>query len=234
MSRTRLPLLSLLLVVAAALCQVLPGVAERFAFYRDASLSGEFWRVLTGHLCHYNLSHFIGDVGAFLVWAAVVEWVSRKLLVGALMGTMSIVGVWLLLVPSAPLEYRGLSAVDCALAAQLFTLGCFDQRLRRHRGLFGALVAAMAIFVAKFAYEFATGHAVLAPNLGVGVRLTPEAHVIGVVVGVITAWLYASRLTRRSLTDPILGRVRHGITAEARSVYRQPNLTSRQCHQARG
>ena len=181
------PWLALGLTFGAVLAYLCPGVTQWLVFDTEASRSGEIWRILTGHFCHYNESHFVGDVAAFLIWASVVELISRRLLFSAVLGTSMLVGCWLLVGGAPHTDYRGLSAIDCALAAQLFTLAYFDRRVRERRWLLTALVIATTLFFGKSLYEFGTGHALLAPKLGEGVRLLPEAHVLGILAGVSTA-----------------------------------------------
>jgi hypothetical protein len=45
----------------------------------------------------------------------------------------------------------------------------------------------LAAFVAKCGYELVTGRAILAPDLGEGVRLLPLAHLTGAVLGLLLA-----------------------------------------------
>jgi len=194
----RWPWFAATLTLGAGLAHTIPNLESGLAFNREASLSGQWWRLITGHFCHYNRSHVVGDVAAFFVWAAVVELVSRRHLVMVLIATFTLVGIWLLGAAAAPVEYRGLSAVDCALAAQLITLSMLDQRVRQNRWLTSAISMAGAIFAAKSCYEFATCHAVLAPELGQGVRLCPQAHVLGISSGVLSGLL--SRAGRNAKT----------------------------------
>src|SRR5664279_3260449 len=90
--QTGKPWLALALTFGAALAYACPNLTQWLAFDTEASRLGEIWRILTGHFCHYNESHFIGDVGAFLIWAIVVELVSRRLLLGAISVTIALVG----------------------------------------------------------------------------------------------------------------------------------------------
>ncbi len=197
----RRPWLAAGLTVSAAFAYCVPGLAPWLAFDTGASHSGQWWRFLTGHFCHFNGSHFVGDVGAFFIWAAVVEMLSRRLLIHAVLGTALCVGLWLTNSPSRFVEYRGLSAIDCALAAQLFTLAFFDSTIRRSRWLLSALTLASALFIAKTCFEFASGHAVLAPKLGHGVKLLPQVHVLGIATGVSTAFMHAVRLGCKGSVD---------------------------------
>jgi hypothetical protein len=43
--------------------------------------------------------------------------------------------------------------------------------------------ACLGLFLGKCAYELATGQAILAPDLGQGVKLLPAAHALGALAG---------------------------------------------------
>src|SRR5512133_77124 len=199
MAAVRFPFVAVSLVFMSGAIQSSSDLTDWLEFDLCASLRGEIWRPLTGHLCHYNRSHFVGDVAAFLVWASAVELLSRRMLVAALAGTPLVLAAWLFLTGAPPLVYRGLSAIDCALTVQLLTVAFLSEEARRRVGLRVALVGMFVIIVLKSGYEFATGHAILAPELGANVRLLPAAHVVGVLVGVGTAFWQAPRTRRAGL-----------------------------------
>jgi hypothetical protein len=79
-------------------------------------------------------------------------------------------------------QYRGLSGLDCSLVvALIWQRGLASQRLR------GLGVLCLAAFAAKCAYELIAGKALLAPDLGAGVKLLPLAHVLGAGLGLMLA-----------------------------------------------
>lgn len=188
MVAARFPLIAIGLVLTSGAIQSSSDLTGWLEFDVNASLHGEIWRPFTGHLCHYNQSHFVGDVVAFLVWASAIELLSRRMLLAALAGTTLMLAAWLFSMGTPPLVYRGLSAIDCALAMQLFTVAFLSEAARRTRWLRVALVGMFVTIALKSGYEFATGRAILAPELGTKVRLLPAAHVLGVLVGFGTAF----------------------------------------------
>jgi hypothetical protein len=183
----RLPWCAIVLTLISAAIYRSLDLTRWLEFDMTASQHGEIWRPLTGHLCHYNRSHFVGDAAAFLIWASAVELVSRRLLGAALIGTPLALAAWLYASGAAPLTYRGLSAIDCALASQLFALASLHEVVERTAWLRALLLAIAVAVTAKSGFEFVTGHAILAPDLGECVRLLPSAHVLGVCVGLATA-----------------------------------------------
>jgi rhomboid family GlyGly-CTERM serine protease len=152
---------------------------------RSGVADGEPWRVLTGHFVHFGRAHFVGDVAAFAAWAAVVELWSRKLLLTTVAVTAALASAWVLVACPEVREYRGVSAIDCALAVQILLVHGRDRWTVGDRTgalLFGVCLIA---FSAKTLYELATGHAILAPDLGSGVRLLPSVHVIGALTACV-------------------------------------------------
>jgi rhomboid family GlyGly-CTERM serine protease len=164
------------------------------AMRREAVLRGELFRIVTGHLCHFNRAHLLGDALAFAFWAACAEQRGRRFLASTLLVT--VLGCSLLFLAFYPEvgEYRGLSAIDCALAAQFIVNGVADRR--RARDVTGAAFFASAglLFFGKTLFEFHTGHALLAPHLGDKVALLPVSHLAGVAFGL--AWLAVAEWTK--------------------------------------
>ena len=152
----------------------------RSALTPSALAHGELWRLWTGHLVHFGGAHLRGDLLAFLVWAALLERESRAALGRVLLLGAPLLSLSVLLAYPGLTQYRGLSGLDCSLVvALIFRRGLANQR-RRSLG-----VVCLACFAAKCGYELVTGHAILAPDLGAGVKLLPLAHLFGAAFGVV-------------------------------------------------
>jgi rhomboid family GlyGly-CTERM serine protease len=148
----------------------------------SAIADGELWRLWTGHFVHFGGPHLRGDLLAFLVWAAWLEHGARSLLFRLLLIGTPLLSLLLLIGCPTLGEYRGLSGLDCSLVGALIWLrGLQSERLR------GVGMLCLTAFVAKCGYELLVGRAILAPDLGEGVRLLPLAHVMGAAVGVLLA-----------------------------------------------
>lgn len=172
---SRVPWLAACVTLASwLLSSGMVGPGERFALLRDAPVS-ELFRWWSGHLVHFNAAHLRGDVLAFAIWAALVERRSRALLAVLLGVGAPLLSAAVLLSHPSLHEYRGLSALDCALVVALIGL-----HGREHRAL---ALAALSLFVGKSVFEVVTGHALLAPDLGPGVHLLPLSHLFGALLG---------------------------------------------------
>jgi membrane associated rhomboid family serine protease len=179
-STWRVPVLSTSLTLAAF-------AIDRFewdlAMRREEVLRGELYRLVTGHLCHFNRAHLLGDALAFAVWAAWAEQRGRGLLASTLLFTaLGSSVIFLAFCPEVG-EYRGLSAVDSALVAQLIACGVAEKW--RARDAAGATLFALAgfVFLGKTLFEFYTGHAALASHLGDQVTLLPISRLAGIAIG---------------------------------------------------
>ena len=192
----RWPWLSLLASLASLLASVLPA-DHLLAFTAAGMQRAELWRLWTGHFVHYGSAHLWGDWLAFVVWAALVESESRRALVATLLFGAPLL-LWGLELACPELgEYRGLSGLDTALVIELILLrGFMRPGIGRERGLGPWLTrllgrpalrviggCSLCLSVVKIGYEFQAGHALLAHDLGFGVKLLPAAHAFGALIG---------------------------------------------------
>jgi rhomboid family GlyGly-CTERM serine protease len=161
----------------------LPSALQTRSALSPAALAhGELWRLWSGHLVHFGAAHLRGDLLAFLVWAALLERESRRALARILFVAAPLLSLAILLCHPSLEQYRGLSGLDCSLVvALIWQRGLASQRLR------GLGVLCLAAFAAKCAYELIAGKALLAPDLGAGVKLLPLAHVLGAGLGLMLA-----------------------------------------------
>ncbi|MSU51011.1 MAG: rhombosortase [Opitutus sp.] len=177
-----LPILTLALAAVAVAAQFIPGTSGFIEFDRVAISHGEWWRLLTAHLAHFDPNHLTWDVTVFfaLGWACERESRSRCAIALALAGGAITTAVYWLQ-PRFEI-YRGLSGLDCAL------FGLFAGSLLRRSDALAKLVggAALLAVVAKTSAEISTGSTVFAA--GLGYSPVPLAHLVGVVVGVASAW----------------------------------------------
>lgn len=175
----RVPWLGLGVAALSWLCSSAPEAWQgRLALSHDAWRHAELWRLWTGHWVHFGPAHLRGDVLAFLVWAALLEQSSQRTFARIVLVAAPLLSLVLLLAYPRLTEYRGLSGLDCSLVvALILERGLGSARWR------GAGLACLGLFFAKCGYELAFGRALLAPDLGQGVKLLPLAHVAGSALG---------------------------------------------------
>jgi rhomboid family GlyGly-CTERM serine protease len=173
-----------LVTIALALSPTLPTALE---FDRTAIRSGEIWRLLTGHLVHFDRSHLLWDLAGFALlvpWLRSWTWRQWAVLLGG--AALFIAGGVLLLQPHFQ-TYRGLSGIDSALfGAALVELARKAQRAG-DRPLRLVIAIAAVCFVAKCVREL-VAHA---PVFDHTATYTPAAlaHLVGAWWGAVSAAL---------------------------------------------
>ncbi|MGH7955788.1 MAG: rhombosortase [Opitutaceae bacterium] len=180
--KPRLPLPTLVLAAIAIGVHLLPPAATAtLQFERTALAAGEWWRLVTGHLTHFDTNHLAWDVGALIVLGTICESASRvrtALALGVASLTISAT-VWMF---QPQFEtYRGLSGLDSALFG-LFA-STLIQQWRRESVIVGA-VALLGV-LAKSVFEITTGTTAFAS--GVGYAPVPLAHLVGMLSGITVA-----------------------------------------------
>ena len=119
--RRRVPIFTLAFVCAALLVSAGPApLREQLAFERSAVVAGEWWRVWTGHLVHWEPSLAVWDLGALALLGGWVESRSRAELLAVLGLGAFVSGVAVLVLRPDLASYQGSSA----LASALFVNAC--------------------------------------------------------------------------------------------------------------
>lgn len=172
----RFPWLTAGLVALGAVASLLPGGAEALQYDRARVQAGEVWLLLTGQMVHWTVRMTAADLGMLLGLGAWLEIrgerkrVALALIAGAALSAVAVHA----LSPDLSV-YRGASGV----ASALFVLAA----LRVGEESEGAprLLAwlAVALFLAKDAWEAFTGQTLFAGPLPDGVRVVPLVHLMG-------------------------------------------------------
>lgn len=173
--------------VLAAVAMMSEPVARVLQFDRGAIADGQWWRVITGHLVHWNVNHFVWDALMFAILGVLCECRSRRryvlcLVVSALAISASV--YWRLPEMTA---YRGLSGIDSALFTLAVVLLWRDARRDGDCLMAGMLIAGMVGLVGKLAYEIATGATLFVDSSSAGFVPLPLVHAVGAGVGLLGA-----------------------------------------------
>lgn len=171
----------------ASLAIASPTLTRLLEFDRGALLRGELWRLVTGHLTHWNLEHLFWDLATFLVLAIVslrrsIRNTLTCLLSGALAISLSILA-W----QPEIVCYRGLSGIDSALFALLAVCQLKDSYQERDLLVFRITLVALAGFLAKTGYELFTSQTLFVDCSEAGFVPLALAHAVGGLVGAVTA-----------------------------------------------
>jgi len=192
-----------IVALTLALWSAPAAVRELCLYDRVAVLRGEVWRLWSGHLVHFSLSHLgwnllvVGLAGAWIERAA---FRARSWFAVAAPPAISLA---LLVFDPALRFYGGLSGAATATVA----FACVSEW--RRRPATGALwCAALAAVAMKIAWEYHSGKSAFSHFEGADVRNVPLSHLaglfIGAAIGLVAGSGSASPRTRRREGIPAL------------------------------
>jgi rhomboid family GlyGly-CTERM serine protease len=175
--------ITICVALAVVAVQLIPGWAGWLQFDRLAVMDGQWWRLLTGHLTHWNVDHLCWDLLMFVVLGVMVEKLSRPRFV--VLCLVSAISISLMILLSQPnlWTYRGLSGIDTALFVYLACVQLASAWHQR-RWVQGLLPAALlAGFGGKLLYELATGSTLFVDSQTAGFVVVVMAHAVGAMAG---------------------------------------------------
>ncbi|BBO35984.1 rhombosortase [Lacipirellula parvula] len=185
-------LLLLAIVGMGVVAWATPLAGEGWEFNRQAIANGEWSRLLTGHLVHWNFDHLLWDAATFLVLGVACLWRSVGRTAATLLAAaVAISGAIFFLQPEIE-TYRGLSGLDSALFTLLVASLWRESHRNGRRWLSVAAPLALATFLAKAAYETAAGATLFVDSGEAGFIPLASAHLIGGAVGAAIALLPAN------------------------------------------
>lgn len=183
------PIVTAIIGIVAALPFLFTHSGSVFQYERQAIGTGEFWRILTGHIIHWNFEHFFWCTVVFLALGAISEKISRKGYVVSLAASSVVIplSIWVLMPGMA--AYRGLSG----LGSSVFLFGtvwliqeCYHKKEWK---LFWASGFAAMAFMGKVLFEYANESALFVKGEDI-FSPVPLVHLMGGIIGLLTAlWL---------------------------------------------
>ena len=186
-TRRNLPVVTLALVSIAVLFALFPGAMPALEYDRARVVSaGEWWRILSGQLVHWNMRMALLDLGMLLLLGLWAESTAPRVTRVLLLVAWPLIGAGIHFWPAGLSTYRGASGLASALfvwVALLIATKSGSPWVRL------AAISAPFFLALKLLLESSTGVAVFAGPLPAGVRVTPSAHLLGcgVALGVFLA-----------------------------------------------
>lgn len=176
-------MISRLALAVTVLLNILPGTW--FEYDRAAILAGQWWRMLTSHLCHFDLEQIFWNGLTVLVAVVILRrFDPRGLRLSVALSAVAIPVAMLLFVPKIT-HYRGISGVASAL---YIAAGCQLLEHNRKDPLRARVITALLFgFLGKCAWEAFTGTPLFVSDTGAGYTPVPEAHLVGGLIGLMVA-----------------------------------------------
>ena len=172
-----------------------PALESALIYDRAAIAGGQWWRFITGSLVHHSTTHFIYDVGAFLVAGTLIE-ARRHSHFGTLCLAAAVaIGAVLFFANPGMRYYGGLSGIVTAAVVYLCLCGF------RETGWWRRLCASVLVLVVvKIALEFALGETLGSVNSRSFVPV-PLSHATGAVIGLLLFFLVRPTCPAATVTN---------------------------------
>jgi rhomboid family GlyGly-CTERM serine protease len=175
-----LPLITLLLVGGGVLVSLLPGWSAWLVYDRSAILSGEVWRMFTGHWVHFSTTHLLYDLLAVGIAGWIIE--TRRL---PHFGWLCLLAPWLISAVLLAFEpqmkyFGGLSALATTAIVYLALFGLHDADPWRW-----ICLAALLGVAGKILFEAATGNMMFASAGDGSVTVSVGSHITGAAIALL-------------------------------------------------
>lgn len=170
----RFPAITLGLAALCAAAALVPAAALEYDRIRVGE--GEAWRLLTGQTVHWTARMAVFDLGMLLglgLWLEIRG--DRRLAVMALVLGAGLTALAIHAFSPDLLVYRGSSGA----ASALFVLAAVRSAGSSDRWARFLALAAVALFLAKAAFEWLSGQTLFVGPLPHGVRVVPLVHLLG-------------------------------------------------------
>jgi len=167
----------------AVVVALAPRWASWLIYDRSAILSGQLWRMWTGHWVHFSTNHLVCDVTALGLAGWMVE--ARG---GPRFGWFCVLAPWVISAAALVFEPRmnlcgGLSGLATAMMILAALCGLSDAPPWRW-----VCLAALPGMAGKILFEAATGHGVFVTVNGVPVVVSITGHVAGAATALAFWW----------------------------------------------
>jgi rhomboid family GlyGly-CTERM serine protease len=175
--------LAIALVSTAAL--LFESVSSGLIYERSLIFKEQLWRLWSGHVVHFGLSHFTWNLAVFLpsgvwlerLWPATTRWFYAL--------SPLIISAALLLLDPTLTRYAGLSGIATGM---LVLLACLQLGRRKEEPAW-FWVSVLALVGIKIGVELFTGEPVFVSGFG-DIRTVPLAHIFG-ILSALVFWLIA-------------------------------------------
>lgn len=176
---------TMVITVVTVAIFAIPSLTASLQLDFNSVAGGQWWRLLSGHLTHYDAQHLFWDLLMFVVLGAICERQNRKRFGVFLVIMATVVSIAVMFTCTGISEYRGLSGIDTGLFAWL-TIGQLRTSLAERDRYFAAFWTMSGfLLMGKLGFEMMTGDVLFVQTEGFKPML--ESHLAGAAVGALIA-----------------------------------------------
>lgn len=176
--------LTILLSLIAVIVSFVPSLTSLLQLDFSAVGEGQWWRIWTGHLTHYDGDHLFWDLLMFATLGIACEWKRGWKFLLAIVLMMPLISFTIAICCSVPI-YRGLSGVDTGLFVW-FVIDQARQNLQRKDPATAVIwLLPLTGLLGKLVFEAATGQTLFVDSTNF--RPLVESHLAGALGGLLFA-----------------------------------------------
>ncbi len=175
--------ITIIIAVVASLALAVPGLSNWLQLDFSAVADGQWWRVWTGHLTHYDGQHLFWDLLMFVVLGAACEKENPRQFAAAIALMAAGITVAIGLFCHDITVYRGLSGVDTGLFVWFVGDQCRRSWIAKERVAATIWIVSCLALIGKLIFEAMTGKTLFVEAS----TFTPlvESHLAGAVIGLM-------------------------------------------------
>ncbi len=169
--------------VIALLAWASPSLSQWLQLDFNAVADGQWWRIWTGHLTHYDGSHLFWDLTMFAVLGGACEHRHPRPFAPAIAVMIAVISASIGVLCEQVSVYRGLSGIDTGLFVWFVADQCRDCWRSRDKVSAMLWLSLSMGLIGKLLYEITTGQILFVDASG----FTPlvESHLAGAAIGLI-------------------------------------------------
>jgi rhomboid family GlyGly-CTERM serine protease len=174
----RLPFATGGLVLLCVAIHSSEGLKSFMIYDRAAILSGELWRLITGHIAHLSWSHLAWNCAVLLFAGFIIEYRRYPGYMVLCIVSALTISAYLAAFQKTLVYYAGFSGVATALVVYL----CLNEILRDSCNS-EIWITTLFLILGKIILEYARHEPLFASYNQESVIMVPESHLIGVITG---------------------------------------------------
>ncbi len=174
----RIPIWTLGMITTAFIVYTIPGLSSQIVYDRSAILSGEGWRLITGHWVHFSFSHLLYNLATLGIVGWIIERQRYPYYQYLCILSAFLIGAALLTIQPDIHFYGGLSGIVCGTIVYLTLHG-----LKETGAWKWICLTVFLLTICKILIESMTGQFTVVTTSSSSFIPVPLSHLVGGLTG---------------------------------------------------